>query len=99
MVGEVKLYVLLALSQFSTFGRTKGFGEGAFFDICFFLNAVPWAAGVEYGICWTSFILALLLYQGVIFRFFRMSALGSQTPCKAACEENDCNQSFMNGSQ
>lgn len=45
------------------------------------------------------FIIALLLYWGVIFRFFRMSALGSQTPSKAACEENDCNQSFMNGRQ
>lgn len=41
----------------------------------------------------------MLLYQGVIFRFFKRSALGSQTPSKAACEENYWKQSFMNGRQ
>lgn len=42
-------------------------------------------------------IAALLLYLGVIFRLYRMSALGSQTPSKAACEESCCNLSFSNG--
>lgn len=52
---------------------------------------------MEKEFCQTYLIVALLLYLGVIFGIFRMSALGSQTPSKAACEENCCSLSFLNG--
>lgn len=89
------MHILLVLSHPSLFGRAGCFGEEGLFG-AWILKCCPMGSSCGTGVL-LDLTVTLLLYPGVIFRVFRMSALGSQTPSKTACEENCCNLSFLKG--